>query len=79
MQWCTCLHVMGGVTILISQPCTFFQLCSEVFFKNLRKKILTKKDSKYLRFYIFLDNKTKLDHTTIIIIIEDIYGKSILK
>ncbi len=49
------------------------------FSKIYVRKRLTKKDYKYLRFYIFLDNKTKLDHTTIIIIIEDIYGKSILQ
>ena len=51
----------------------------QYFSKIYERKRLTKKDYKYLRFYIFLDNKTKLDHTTIIIIIEDIYGKSILQ
>ena len=49
------------------------------FLKIYVRKRLTKKDNKYLTFYIFLNNKTKFDHTTIIIIIEDIYGKSILQ
>ena len=38
------------------------------FSKIYVRKRLTKKDNKYLTLYIFLNNKTKFDHTTIIII-----------